>query len=128
MLKDPAEAQQIVDEIKALEGENGWQWRYEQAKLWLADDDFKKRYPQIISLLKENITANPADKMSLALLAYTYHKGGEIQLSSSVYCQALNRWPNDADLILSAVMRLNQAKEYQRADEILDRAAARRNK
>jgi len=126
LLKNPIEAQRIVDEIKAFEGEDGWQWRYEQAKLWFADNDLKKRYPQIIALLKENIAANPADKMSLALLAHTYNRGGETQLSSSVYCRALNRWPNDADLIVSAVMQLNQAEEYQRANEILDRVAAER--
>jgi len=83
----------------------------------------EKRYSQIIAILNENIAAGPFDKTSFILLAQAYHKNGEIQLSSAIYCKALNRWPNDIDLIIPAVMLLYQAREYQQADEILDRAA-----
>ncbi|MCJ7676032.1 MAG: tetratricopeptide repeat protein, partial [Sedimentisphaerales bacterium] len=67
VIKDPAKAQQLVNEIKALEGEDGWQWRYEQARLWFAGQDSKVRYPQITSLLQEKLLANPDDRASRAL-------------------------------------------------------------
>ena len=35
VVQDAARSQKIIDEIKALEGEKGSQWRYEQARLWI---------------------------------------------------------------------------------------------
>ena len=123
VIKDHGRAQQIVDRIRAIEGENGWQWRYEQAKIWFAQDNFKDQYPQIISLLKENLLANPYDQSSRMLLAAAYERAGELRLAISTYNEALNRSPKDLRIIVPAVAALYKANEYDRADEILHRAA-----
>ena len=124
VLKNPEKARQLVNDIKSLEGENGWQWRYEQAKIWFAQDNFKARYPQIISLLKENLLANPDDQASRVLLAHSYKRAGELQLAISTYNEALNRSPRDVRIIVPTVSALYRASEYDRADEILRRAAS----
>jgi len=126
VIKDPAKAQQLVNEIKALEGEDGWQWRYEQARLWFAGQDFKARYPQITSLLQENLLANPADQASRALLAAAYDRRGELRLAISTYQEALSRSPDDLRVIIPAVAALYRAREYGQADELLKRASERR--
>ena len=123
IVSDPEKAQQIVNDIKALEGENGWQWRYEQARVWFAGDDFKGRYPQITSLLQENLLANPNDQASRTLLAAAYEQAGESQLAISIYREALARSPDDLRIIIPAVAALYRAKEYDQADEILNRAS-----
>jgi tetratricopeptide (TPR) repeat protein len=123
VIKNLEKAQQLVDDIKSLEGENGWQWRYEQAKIWFAQDNFKDRYPQIISLLKENLLANPDDLASRTLLARSYERAGELQLAISTYQEALTRAPEDIRIIVPTVSALYKANEYDRADEILRRAA-----
>jgi len=123
VIKSPAKAQQLVDNIKSLEGEEGWQWRYEQAKLWFAQDNFKNRYPQIISLLKENLLINSDDLPSRMLLATAYEKAGQLQLAISTYQEALNRSPRDIRTIVSTISSLYRANEYDRADKILQRAA-----
>jgi len=115
-------AQQIIDRIKDAEGKRGWQWRYEQAKLWSEAQNFKERYPQIVSLLKENLVLNPDDQSSRLLLARTYEKAGEMQLAVSMYNEALSRAPDDIELIISTVTAMYEAGEYNRADEILNRA------
>ncbi len=123
VIRDPEKAQQLANDIKSLEGEEGWQWRYEQAKIWFAQDDFKDRYPHIISLLKENLLANPNDQTSRMLLAHSYERAGQLQLAISTYSEALNRSPKDIRIIVPAVAVLYRANEYDRADEILRRAA-----
>jgi tetratricopeptide (TPR) repeat protein len=122
VLKDNSRAQHIVDTIKSIEGDDGWQWRYEQAKIWFAQEDFKNRYPQIVSLLQENLLANPDDQASRMLLAAAYEKGNDQRLAISAYTEALNRSPKDIRIIVPAVAALYRAGEYTRAEEILKRA------
>jgi len=123
VIKNSQLAGQLINDIKSLEGENGWQWRYEQARVWFVADDFKNRYPQIISLLRENVLANPDDQSSRMLLAATYERGGEMQLAISTYREALSRSPDDVRIIIPTVAALYKAKEYAQADKILNRAA-----
>lgn len=117
-------AQQHVNEIKTLEGDTGWQWRYEQSRLWFGGKDFKNHQTEIISLLKENLLANPDDQASRILLAATYEKTGDLQLALSTYRQALERSPHDIRIIIPVASALYRAKEYNEADEVLNRAAA----
>ena len=119
--KDPQKAQQLVDQIKALEGEGGWQWRYEQALAWLRADDFNKRSPQIISLLQENLLANPDDQASRVLLADTYKLTGRSQMALAAYREALSRSPQDVRIIDSTVTALWKANEFEEAEGILNR-------
>ncbi|GAH62491.1 unnamed protein product, partial [marine sediment metagenome] len=123
VIKDSDLAQQLVNKIKSIEGEEGWQWRYEQAKIWFQQDNFKNRYPQIISLLKENLLANPDDQTSRMLLAHSYERAGELQLAISTYREAYDRSPQNLRIIDAYADVLYRANEYDRVDEILQRAA-----
>ena len=123
VIEDTEKAQQLVDDIKSLEGEDGWQWRYEQAKVSFGAQDFKDRYPQIISLLEKNLLTNPDDQASRLLLAGTYERGGELQLAISTYRDALSRSPDDLRVIIPTVAALYTAKEYEQAKQILNRAS-----
>jgi tetratricopeptide (TPR) repeat protein len=86
-------------------------------------DNFKNLYPQIISLLQENLLANPDDQASRMLLAVAYERVGEVQLAISTYREALSRTPDDVRIIIPTVAALYKAKEYEQADEILNRAS-----
>ncbi len=123
--QDPKQAQKLVDEIKAWEGERGWQWRYEQAKVWFSVKDFKDRYPHIVKLLQENLLTNPQDQASRMLLAATYEKAGELQLALTVYREALARSPDNVQVVIRTAAALFKAEEFGEAQEVLDKAAAR---
>ncbi len=116
-------SQRLVDDIKLLEGEQGWQWRYEQAKIWFASDDFKDRYARVVSILQKNIKANPDDQASRILLAKSYERAGALKLAISTYREALNRSPDDLRVIIPTVAALYKAQEYDQAEEILNRAS-----
>jgi tetratricopeptide (TPR) repeat protein len=120
---DPEKAQRIVEDIKSIEGQDGWQWRYEQAKVWFGMGDFENRYPQIISLLQENIQANPNDQASHLLLARSYERAGETQLAISTYREILSQSPDNILVIIPAVAALYNARQYDEAERILNRAS-----
>jgi tetratricopeptide (TPR) repeat protein len=126
VIKDTVRTQQLVDDIKTIEGQDGWQWRYEQASIWFAGDDFNVRYSQAVALLKENLLANPDDQTSRVFLAAAYERAGELQLAAAMYRQALNRSPEDIHIISATVALMYKLKEYEQADEILDRLAAQK--
>lgn len=121
--KDAKRAQEMVDEIKLLEGDAGWQWRYEQARLWLASDSFEDLYGQVVALLQENLLTNPQDQASRLLLGAAREKAGELQLAIAVYREALSRSPDNAQVMVRAVAALYKAEEFDEAKKILDRAA-----
>ncbi len=123
IISDRAKAQQLVDDIESLEGEEGWQWRYEQARIWFSSEDFEARYVQIVSLLQENLQANPNDQASRILLAATYYKSDELQLAISIYREALSRSPDDLHIIIPAVTALYKAKEDEEAERLLEKAS-----
>ncbi|NQT01995.1 MAG: tetratricopeptide repeat protein [Planctomycetes bacterium] len=122
VIEDPEKAQQLVNDIKLLEGEEGWQWRYEQAIIWFSSDDFEARYAQIVSLLQKNLQANPNDQASRILLAAAYDRSGELQLAISTYREGVSRSPDDLRIIIPTVAALYKAREYDEAEQLLKRA------
>ena len=124
VIKDSEKAQQLVNDIKSLEGEDGWQWQYEQARVWFAADNFKARYPQIVTFLQENLLANPSDQASRMLLAAAYERAGELQLAISTYREGLSHSPDDLNIIILTVAALYKAREYDEAEQLLNRASA----
>ena len=126
VITDSEQAQQIVNDIKSIEGQDGWQWRYEQAKVWFAREDFQNRYPQIMSLLKENMQINPSDQISHVLLARSYGRAGEMQLAISIYREILSRSPDDLSVVIPAVAALYKSRQYDEAEQVLNRVSKRK--
>jgi tetratricopeptide (TPR) repeat protein len=126
---DAAKAQGLVDEIKKLEGEAGWQWRYEQARVWFLDpspETFSRTHLQMVDLLKRNLGANPNDHESRKLLAAAYERAGEIQQAMIAYQEVLDRSPNDLTATVRLVTDLTKTKEYDKANRLIEQAASRR--
>lgn len=138
VMRDSGRSQKLVDEIKALEGERGSLWRYEQARLWIRSEEFRKAaessgsptplrntsiYAQIVKLLQENLLTNPEDQASRLLLAKVYETAGEQQLALTTYREAFDRTPNDTQVAVWLITALNKANEFDKAQEILDKLA-----
>ena len=132
ILQDTRKAQEIIDEIRSIEGEKGWQWRYEQARLWISEETLRKeledrggRYVQIVTLLQENLMANPADQSSRLLLADVYERAGDLPLALTAYREALSRSPDSVPILVRAVAALHRAGEFDEARRILETADQR---
>jgi cellulose synthase operon protein C len=124
--RDAAESQKLVDQIKAIEGEKGWQWRYEQARVWFVSKEFESHYPEIVKLLKANLQAQPANYASRLLLAMAYEKHGELQLAVTAYQEVWDRAPDDMSVIVRLVAALNKTGNAAKAQDILERVGDRR--
>ena len=124
--EDPERSQQLVDQIKEIEGEDGWRWRYEQARLWhiQGDQTFQQRQEEIIALLKENLQNNADDRDSKLLLADTYRRAGQTDAALAIYREMLNGSPNDPRIIKVTVNALQNAGLWDEANRILDEAEA----
>ncbi len=121
--RDAVESQKLVDQIKAIEGEKGWQWRYEQARIWFISKEFESRYAEIVKLLKANQPANHASRL---LLAMAYERHGESQLAITAYQEVLDRAPDDLNVIVRLVSVLNRTGNAAKAQDILDRVGDRK--
>ena len=116
---DLDQLQQWVDQIKAIEGQAGRLWKIEQASVWMTRGDFESRYPQIIALMNENLTANPDDRQSVMLLAAAHEQAGNLRLAVSLYRDTLTRHPGDVDLAIAAMGAMYRAEEYRQAEQLL---------
>jgi len=125
-----------VDEIKSIEGDAGWQWRYEQVRVWTnvnsdkdfygRSTDFKKNYYSLaVARLQENLRANPDDAGSRLLLAQVHELAGQQQLALSSYREALTRAPDNLEVIQSTVVALFKAGDVDEAQRILAEAGER---
>ncbi|HNS20218.1 MAG TPA: tetratricopeptide repeat protein [Sedimentisphaerales bacterium] len=139
--QDPKRSQQLIDEIKKLEGEKGSAWRFEQASLLVRsqDRDWQEAlkeatagnpirlralpaYAQITKLLQENLLANPEDQASRLLLAGVCETAGEQQLALTMYREAHDRAPGNVAVLVRLISALHKVGEYSAAQEYLDKA------
>lgn len=122
VLNNAEQAQKIVDEIKAIEGDMGWQWRLEQARVWMVSPDFKSRYTDTVRLLQENLQRDPEDQASRVLLAKAYEGAGELDLALMIWREAIARSPENIQILVDAVNALYRAGENDEARQVLERA------
>ena len=113
--------QQLIDKVKAIEGDQGWQWRYQQALLWVRMDEYKDFFTKAAALLKENIGSNPDDMTSSVLLAKWYEQMEELDLAISTYRQAIERAPDNVNILIPAIAVMYKAEKFEQADEIMAR-------
>ncbi|MFC1763123.1 tetratricopeptide repeat protein [Planctomycetota bacterium] len=114
---DTQRSQGIVDEIRAIEGEQGNLWRLEQARLWASGEGIEERYSRIVALLEFNLGANTNDQASRLLLAALHLQMGELRVAASEYRDALEREPKNLWILARAVeahLRANEMDEAQR--------------
>ena len=132
--------QTLVNEIKELEGADGWQWRYEQALLWYNSPDFANKYTQLVTLLKENRRANSMDQTSRMLLARVYEKRSNLynesenerekretmRLATDTYREAYNLTPDNILVIGETLDALYRIGEVEQAARIINQASQAR--
>jgi tetratricopeptide (TPR) repeat protein len=137
VIRDTTLAQTLVDEIKNIEKDAGWQWRYEQARVWInanSDKDaysqstyFKKNYySQAVALLQENLRANLDDEDTRLMLARVHELAGQQQLALSTYREALTRSPDNPEVVQRMVLALLNAGDVDEAQKIIAEAGERK--
>jgi len=117
--------QRWIEEIKSIEGEQGRQWRYEQARLLYERGEIHRDYSQIVSLLSTVLRSYPDDIDSRILLASVHESAGNLTLAVQEYQNALARDMDNLELVVPAVAAMYRAQEYKAAEAVLQEAARR---
>jgi tetratricopeptide (TPR) repeat protein len=123
--KDAAQAQQLVEEMKRIEGPDGLQWRFQQARLWLSSPDWKTHTAEALDLLNANLRADPGDLQSQLLLGLAQEKAGNLRLAIEAYRRAYQQAPTAPVTIVRLIGALSKAHELDEASRVLDDAAGR---
>lgn len=121
----PVRLQEQIEEIKKLEGEAGRQWRYEQARFLFHRGDINRDYPQLVSILEGILRDYPEDQSSRILLASSHEAAGNLRLAMKEYQDALDRDPENLDLIVSAVAAMYKADEFRQAEAVIEMVSRR---
>lgn len=118
---DVARAQRVVDEIKNIEGEKGLRWRYEQAGLWLRQDDWSDKEAAVLELLSYCVKADPGAEPPAVLLGLVYGQLSQPDKAEEVYRRSLDA--NDAAVNVAGrlLTLLTGQGRFVEADAILKR-------
>jgi len=119
-------SQDIIAQIKQVEGDNGWQWKYEQARLWSRPDQFDKKYDDILALLKEALVDDPANNTIRMFLGNVYSQKNDLPNATAAYREVVNRDPDNVNAIASLVAILYKTNEFTQAQYLLKQAAIRK--
>ncbi len=122
---DAGWAQEIIDEIKAIEGDGGRLWRYHQAALWLTGGPTEPRAAEAIGFLEDNVKSDPGDLVSAILLGAAYEATGRMHLAVETYRRAYETNHSSLPTAYRLISALHKSGDLDAAGKILDEVAAR---
>jgi len=122
---DAGRAQKLIDQIKAIEGDEGFRWRLFQARLWMASPDWRMRQGQIAELLNTNIKSDAGDTESQLVLGQLQEKLDQLSLAIETYRRAYAQQPESAPAVFYLVSALQRNNDLEEAGRVLDDAARR---
>ncbi len=122
LYRDPAAAQPLVDELKAIEGaRSGIHWRLHQARVWLAGDGWRARENDVVEVLTHCIEVDPEWSRPVLILGRMYERLNDLGRAEEIYRRLLEVRP-DAIAVVDRLLRLlERHNRLTEAKEILDR-------
>lgn len=124
VLPDQETAQRLVDEVKAIEGETGLNWRVAQARVWLAGTRWSRRVEDLERLLKYCIEADPTRSDAALLLGEAYERQARFDDAERAYRTALTT-AGSSEIIDRLLALLQRQQRFDEARTLLDRLQAR---
>lgn len=87
---NPGEAQRLVDELRAIEGERGTRWPVEQARLWLQAEDWEGKAADVEAMLRRCIAVDSRWQMPAILLGSMFERLGKDADAEAIYQKVLD--------------------------------------
>ena len=111
--------QELVDEIKVIEGESGLTWRINQSVVWLSSDEWRKRQQDIVTYLQYCIDSDPKWPAPALLMVNLYEKLQDSRKAEEVCRQAYVRNPSSVDITNKYVTILENQGRFEDAEKVL---------
>ena len=122
--QDLPTAQTLVDEMRAVEGDTGVDWRIAQARLWLAQPRWQDHRTDIEQLLKYCLDTAPDRPEPVLLLGRLYIDLGQPAAAEAVYVAGLQN--TDAAEVADALLTLlQQQRRFAEARTLFERVQRR---
>lgn len=118
---DAAESQLYVDGLRHLEGERGLQWRVEQARLWLRDQEWAQRQSEIEGLLQTLVRAHPELPEPVLVLGGMYEGLQDDPQAAEVYRRCVEADASNVSVANRLLVVLQRLRRFAEAEEILSR-------
>lgn len=116
---DQETAQQLITELRQAEGESGFRWRYHQATLWIAVEDWQSHQQDIIDDLQFCINANSDWILPRQTLIRFYQKIKDFPSIENLCRQILAENPQAQDVAQQLIILLNGQGRYSEAEAIV---------
>jgi tetratricopeptide (TPR) repeat protein len=120
--RDPTEAQPLVEELKAIEGpRSGIHWRLQQARVWLAGDEWRAREHEVVDVLTHCIEVDPEWSRPVLILGRMYERLNDFGRAEEVYRRLLEVRPDAIAAVDRLLRLLERHNRLAEAKEILNR-------
>lgn len=116
---DTATAQKLIDELRQVEGESGLWWRFHQASLWLASDEWRSKQQDIADLLQYCIDADPRWSPPVLLLVGMYERLEDYSRVEDICRQTLARNPSATAIADTLLKLLERQGRFSEAEKVL---------
>jgi len=120
-ITDPTEAQRLIDQIKAIEGEDGLHWRYERAAFLTRTDPTEPALREAVALLQDCLAARPGWTSALLVRGYAQESLGELENAADSYRTAISQQPRlgRGDIAIRLVGVLKKLNRFAEADALV---------
>lgn len=126
ILADADAAQQLIDDLRQIQGDSGLLWRVHQAALWLSADHWQTRQPEAQQLLEHCVDADPGWPAATLLLGGLHTRLGKLEEAEQVYRRALAANPSAANVADRLLALLQKQQRFADARQVLDQLQGNR--
>ncbi|MBN1511659.1 MAG: tetratricopeptide repeat protein, partial [Phycisphaerae bacterium] len=121
---DVEQAEAVLAQLRAIEGNQGVHWRLERARLSMEAPDWQAQSGQTRQLLSECIQTDPTWAAPVLLLGELHERLGEASEAESLYRRAVDMTSANVDVVARLVHLLQQQQRYTEAEAALRRLPA----
>lgn len=111
--------QELVEQVRKIEGEQGLNWRYWQAVTWLDAGELDKRRAEIEALLNACITADPAWDAPVVILGRLYEQTGRPAEAMTAYRRLLGLDRGNLAVARAFLRLAMNSNQWDEADRVL---------
>lgn len=113
--------QDLVEEIKKIEGPNGLRWRFEQARLFLRRPNWRADSEEIIRLLTKVVEGDTSWEAPVVALGGVYEVSGQEGPAENVYRRYVENHPRSIFAASKLLELLERQGRWTQANQVLER-------
>ncbi len=116
---DATDRQDLVDDLRQIEGSNSAHYRVWQARLWLQDPQWTDYQRRAEAMLRECLQQDPGNAQATFLLGQWQDKAGQTDLAMAMYRKALELDPTNRRAAVRLLDLASRRKNWIEIEQVL---------